>query len=62
MSQVWTSLSNPTQSTGFMDCSGLGASHQVIFRCPCTVPETCSEQYKVVARLAAEGRMPMQDW
>lgn len=60
--QVWTSQTNPTQSIGFMECSGLGASHQVIFRCPCMVKEACGEQEKIVAKLASEGKMPMQDW
>ena len=35
---------------------------QVIFRCPCAKAEDCGEQEKVVKHLAAEGRMPMQDW
>ncbi|GAX82272.1 hypothetical protein CEUSTIGMA_g9701.t1 [Chlamydomonas eustigma] len=60
--KMWTSLSNPGQSIGFMECKGLGPSHQVMFRCPCTHMEHCGEQEKVVGQLLKEGRMPMQDW
>ncbi len=59
---MWTSLANPTESIGFMECKNLGPSHQVVFRCPCTKPEECGEQEKEVHRLAQEGKMPMQAW
>ncbi len=65
--KVWTSYVHPTQSIGFMDCSGLGAGHKAIFRCPCTPTaenpqQECVEQRKAVQDLLDQGKMLMQDW
>lgn len=59
--KVWTSERNEGQSIGFMACSGLGASHKLIFRCPCTLTE-CEEEKRVIDKLLQAGQMPMQDW
>ncbi|KAG1670446.1 hypothetical protein FOA52_010182 [Chlamydomonas sp. UWO 241] len=62
LAKAWASDANKGQSSGFMACDGLGASHQIIFHCPCTKPEVCGEEAKVVQSLMAQGKMPMQGW
>ncbi|PNH01963.1 hypothetical protein TSOC_012097, partial [Tetrabaena socialis] len=57
---VWTSLSRPGTAVGLINCSLVGHGHVQLFRCACQpgAPAECFEQHDLVAKLAAEGRMP----
>ncbi|GFR47995.1 hypothetical protein Agub_g9819, partial [Astrephomene gubernaculifera] len=58
--RVWTSQSRPGTAMGLINCSQVGSGHLQLFRCPCPpgAPAGCAEEQQMVAKLAAEGKMP----
>ncbi|KAJ9513260.1 hypothetical protein QJQ45_029488, partial [Haematococcus lacustris] len=57
----WLSLAHPGQGTGRLDCSAIGAGHQVLHHCACSRPEVCGEEEAAVQALVASGGMLFAD-